>query len=70
MRKTVFQLAALKASRPDGMFGILYHHCWDVVGTDLVDVVLAFFESGRMLKELNHTHLVLIPKVPHPESIE
>lgn len=28
------------------------------------------FETGRMLKELNHTHLILLRKIPHPESIE
>lgn len=28
-----------------------------------------FFEEGQLLKELNHTNVTLIPKVPNPESM-
>ncbi|KAF7154379.1 hypothetical protein RHSIM_Rhsim01G0155500 [Rhododendron simsii] len=29
----------------------------------------SFFQGGFLLKKLNHTNIVLIPKVPHPESL-
>lgn len=54
----------------DGMSSIFYHHCWDIISNDLIVVVLSFFENGCMPKNLNHTHLVLIPKASHPESIK
>lgn len=70
VRKSVFQLGALKAPEPDGMYGIFYQQCWDIVGNDLTNaVIISFFENGRMPKELNHTNIILIPKVPHPKSI-
>lgn len=70
VKSAAFQLGALKAPGPDEMSGIFYQHCRDIVGNDLVDAVISFLENGRMLKELNHTNIVLIPKVHHPESIE
>ncbi|XP_040990456.1 uncharacterized protein LOC121237678 [Juglans microcarpa x Juglans regia] len=36
---------------------------------DASSVVKSFFTNGFMLKELNHTNLVLIPKVENPPSI-
>ncbi|XXG74779.1 hypothetical protein AAC387_Pa07g3408 [Persea americana] len=70
VKTAIFQLGALSAPRPNGMSGIFYQHCWDIVGKDLVDAVISFFESGQMLKKMNHTHVVLIPKIPHLECIE
>lgn len=55
---------------PNGMLGNFFHHCWHIVGGELIESVLAFFDSGHMLKEVNHIHLVLIPKVAHPKTIE
>lgn len=69
VKKTVFQLGALKAPGPEGMSGIFYQHCWDIVGKDLADATLFFFVNGRMDKKMNHTRLTLTPKVPHPKSI-
>ncbi|KAM1852989.1 hypothetical protein ACFX14_009013 [Malus domestica] len=42
---------------------------WDVVGKDIVDMVKAFWFSGKLLRKLNHTHLVLILKIYSPRSM-
>lgn len=52
------------------MSGIFYQHCWKIVGKDLTIAMLNFFEHGKLIKKVNHTHLDLIPKVPHLETIE
>lgn len=47
VKKFVFQLGA---SRHLGLTKCpkkIYHHCWDIVGNDLVDVVLSFFDNGN-----------------------
>ncbi|XP_068309714.1 uncharacterized protein [Pyrus communis] len=36
---------------------------WEVVGDDIIRTVQAFHHSGRLLQKVNHTHIVLIPKV-------
>lgn len=67
VKMAVFQLGTLKAPGPDGMSSI---SSISIARKDLEDAVFSFFDNGRMLKKLNHTHLVLIPKVAHPECIE
>ena len=38
-------------------------------GDDVCDAVLEFMETGKLLKELNCTNLVLLPKVEAPVSV-
>lgn len=40
-----------------------------MVGKDVVNIVKAFWHSGSLLQKLNHTNLVLIPKVTCPKSM-
>jgi len=35
---------------------------WETKGKDVTAVVLSFFMSGRLLKEINHTFVSLVPK--------
>ncbi|KAM2896759.1 hypothetical protein COP2_006481 [Malus domestica] len=69
VRLSMFQIPADKAPGPDGFTGSFYHEFWDVVGSDIVAMVQAFWISGKMLRKLNHTHLVLIPKVSSPRNM-
>ena len=39
------------------------------MGDDVVFVVLDFLNNGNMLPEINHTNIVLIPKVKVPKKI-
>ena len=55
-------MAALKAPRSDGFLVIFYKEYWEIVGGNLVKAVISFFESGRMLREVNNSFVVLIPK--------
>ncbi|XVF47270.1 hypothetical protein PTKIN_Ptkin03bG0096000 [Pterospermum kingtungense] len=40
-----------------------------VVSRGVIEVVQSFFHSGRLLRELNMTDIVLIPKVKRPEDV-
>jgi len=55
-----------KAPKLDGMNAIFYQKFWYMVGDTVVSVALDFLNSGQMLPVLNHTHIVLIPKVKNP----
>lgn len=50
----------------DDVFSILLA-CYK---NELVAVVKDFFHSGRMLKEVNSTHIVLIPKVNNAKTLD
>lgn len=62
-------IGAMKAPGPDGLTALFYHTYWDIVKEDVVKSVQHFFSTGFLLKEMNHTHIVLIPKRPNPTMV-
>ena len=61
-----FQIGPFKAPRIDGKLGIFYQHYWNIVG-DLTTASTLFCPYSRyLLKELNKTLIVLIPKMANP----
>lgn len=69
VQQIVYQILADKSLGPYGFIGSFYHEYWDVVGQDIVDLVEDFWFSRRLLRKLNHTHLVLILKMPIPRRM-
>ena len=65
----VFSMDLWKAPGPDGYLGIFYHHYWDIIGNDVVCTVRDFFSTGRLVKALNATNIVLIPKKELPSTV-
>lgn len=63
IKEVVFSLSASSVLGPDGFPSFLYHHCWDIVGYDVVQFVKQFFESNWLYPNANNNFLVLIPKV-------
>ncbi|XP_074296243.1 uncharacterized protein LOC141624234 [Silene latifolia] len=64
------QMHPLKAPGPDGMNGLFYQTYWHVVGPLVTKTVLGFLKGEPMSEELNHTHIVLIPKKKAPDKIQ
>ena len=69
IKEAAFQMGLKKAPGPDGMNALFYKKFWHIVGDDVVNVVLDFLNNGVMLPDLNHTNIVLIPKVKNPEKM-
>ena len=66
VKTALFQMGPTKTPGPNGMNALFYQKFWHIVGNDVTNVVLDFLNIGFMLLELNHTHIVLIPKVKSP----
>lgn len=69
IKKPTFQMSALKAPGPNGFNGLFFQRYWEIVGQDVCSAVKSFFHEGYMLKEINKTNMVLIPKVQIPEKV-
>lgn len=69
IKHAAFELGSLKALGPDGYSGFFFQTFWEKVGESVCKAVKRFFSNGFMLKELNNTNIVLIPKVMFPESL-
>ena len=51
-----------KAPGPDGFLSFFQTY-WEVVKWDVIKAVQEFFRAKNLLKELNSTFLILIPKI-------
>ncbi|GKE43318.1 putative reverse transcriptase domain, reverse transcriptase zinc-binding domain protein, partial [Tanacetum coccineum] len=69
IKEAIFLMGDDKATGLDGFTFAFFKKAWDVVGTDVSNVVRDFFMNGRLLKEINHTIISLVPKVSTPSSI-
>ncbi|CAN1188832.1 Putative ribonuclease H protein At1g65750 [Linum perenne] len=62
-------MGPLKAPGKDGFSPIFYQRCWETVGKDFTDFVVACFRDPALIKEMNETLITLIPKVPKPTTM-
>ncbi|KAL2252275.1 UNVERIFIED_CONTAM: hypothetical protein Sindi_0022200 [Sesamum indicum] len=65
VKDAIFHISDNKAPGPDGYPSCFFNKAWDIVGDQVCRAVLDFFRSGRMLRQLNHTIIVLVTKSDH-----
>ena len=72
-RKEVKQaLLSIHGDRAPGLDGFgsqFFKDCWQIVGSDIIDAVVDFFHTGRLLKEVNSASITLIPKISCPSHV-
>ena len=69
IKKVLFSMDSSKAPCPDGFNILFFKLTWKILGENFLDAIQYFFVKGRLLKELNHTALSLIPKVANPSRM-
>ncbi|XP_011079190.1 uncharacterized protein LOC105162767 [Sesamum indicum] len=69
VKDAIFHISDNKAPGSDGYSSCFFKKAWNIVGDQVCRAVLDFFRSGRMLRQLNHTIIVLVPKSDHSTSV-
>ena len=68
-RRALFSMHPSKSPGPDGMFPFFFQKFWHIVGLDVTMTMLSVLHSGKYLRKMNFTHIVLIPKKNDPQNI-
>lgn len=58
-----------KAPGPDGYTVEFYRAAYKVVAYQVITAIQEFFTTGRLLKKINATANILVPKCPHPSKV-
>ncbi|CAN6691397.1 unnamed protein product [Malus baccata var. baccata] len=69
IKTAIFKMGGLKAPGPDGFQGIFYQSFWEHVYGDVCALVRELMQGSSSPTSLNATYIVLIPKVPHSETV-
>jgi len=57
-----------KAPGPNGFRAVFFQDYWYILHKDVCQAIKSFFLEGKLLKQINHTLILLIPKVDSPTN--
>lgn len=71
IKEAVFSLPKDSAPGSDGYHAsFFFQKNWSLVSANVIAMVRSIWNYGRILKEMNKTNVVLIPKKPHPSTFQ
>ncbi|XP_019238406.1 PREDICTED: uncharacterized protein LOC109218498 [Nicotiana attenuata] len=59
-----------KAPGMDGYPAKFFKEFWPLIGQEVIETVQQFFQTGKLLKEINCTTVTLIPKMKNPSYVK
>ena len=69
IKDTFFVMSDQNALGNDGLPTMFYKRYWATIGLTVTAAIQSFFSAGKMLKEINNTLIVLIPKNSSPSTV-
>ncbi|GJS81519.1 hypothetical protein Tco_0748060 [Tanacetum coccineum] len=69
VKEALFSMGDDKSPGLDGYTAAFFKEAWDIMGDEVTKAIHEFFTNGKLLKELNHTIIALIPKVKSPSRV-
>ncbi|XP_042045568.1 uncharacterized protein LOC121791808 [Salvia splendens] len=68
IKRAVWSISADSTPGTDGFTASFYHSCWDIIGRDVGDAVIQFFNGAFLPRTITATMIVLLPKKDNPAS--
>lgn len=68
IKEAIWSIPTHKSPGVDSYGSGFYRQAWTIVGAYVIRMVQMFFKSVKLLKDLNDTHLTLLPKSEHPRT--
>jgi hypothetical protein len=62
IQQTLSSIGNDKSLGPDGYISLFFKKAWGIVRGDFCTAIKDFFASGKMLKQVNHSIISLVPK--------
>ncbi|GKV39884.1 hypothetical protein SLEP1_g47585 [Rubroshorea leprosula] len=69
VESALFSIPSNKSPGPDGFTSGFYRATWSIIKNDVTAAVLDFFDSGKILKQINATNITIVPKVSCPNVV-
>ncbi|XP_074293376.1 uncharacterized protein LOC141620390 [Silene latifolia] len=69
IKQVLFSIPSHKAPAPDGYSSAFFKDSWDNVGKDVCASIRDFFLEGKLLKQLHHTLISVIPKCDIQQNV-
>jgi len=70
VKAALFSIDSSKTLGPDGFGPGFFKQYWDLVKNNFFNCIVEFFEKGKLLRQINHTFLALIPKRDNPSETQ
>ncbi|XP_074298665.1 uncharacterized protein LOC141629588 [Silene latifolia] len=70
VKQCLFSIPKEKSPSPDGFTSQFYKDAWSIIGEEICAAVMNFFETGKLLTQINSTIITLIPKIDRPTSVK
>ena len=69
IKSALFSIGDEKAPGPDGFSACFFKKAWPIIGDQFSEAIHEFFSSGSLLKQINHSLIVLVPKTKLANSV-
>lgn len=69
IKEAAFQMQPSKVPGLDGMPPFFFQKLWPIVRRDITRAIQYFLSSGKLLKQVNYTHVALVPKQKFPQDM-
>ena len=68
IKDAIFQMDKFKAPGPDAFGAAFFQNHWHIIKEEVCTAVRSFLEEGKLLRQINHTLITLIPKLNNPST--